>query len=644
MANTLDTHKPATVAIDELSCTAHGSAQWLLENRQDIAPITYENDLRFFICGEEGFNQIVEDLRNAKSTVDLVCWGFDPCMEVERKRDKWPRGTTYGELLEEITTRKVNPVTVRLMVWYQETASAKQNNVPGYSDNGGYWANPAAFIVSGPSPYASEARHKTAVAWWKRHRPKGNCSGENPRLLVAFRSIEAADAQQSLADEEDKPVDSFGNPTSEKNLLVNYPTHHQKPILIDYAYDGGQHAIGYVMGLNSVTDYWDRIEHEIDDPLREALTAKKLQEELAHEVATQGEPSTNVYKHGRPYQDYACRIVGPALKRLHHNFVSDWNIFAPDHKVAELAELPPNIPREPFDPMHGVQIVRTHPREREKTIKELYYHSITSARNYIYIENQYFFYPAFARELKKTRKAFIDDWMKQTGKDASEMPMLHLFIVVPHPEDDGMVPRTYDMVTELGESNTMQAQGGLVDRGKVDQNYSDARQGKNGTKVLDRPSVGDLANAYGLKVSLARLRSSGLDRNHQMGYREIYIHSKLMIIDDVFLTVGSANLNQRSMSSDSEINVGLTGLKYAGTQRRRIFDLHWGGALPGNDSSVDWPDIFGRWQRRMATNEAVRKKGKEPMKGFLLPFEDCRATATMHASMTIPTDGNTAIT
>lgn len=32
------------------------------------------------------------------------------------------------------------------------------------------------------------------------------------------------------------------------------------------------------------------------------------------------------------------------------------------------------------------------------------------------------------------------------------------------------------------------------------------------------------------------------------------------------------------------------------------------------------------------------------MKGFLLPFEDCRATATMHASMTIPTDGNTAIT
>jgi phospholipase D1/2 len=117
-----------------------------------------------------------------------------------------------------------------------------------------------------------------------------------------------------------------------------------------------------------------------------------------------------------------------------------------------------------------------------------------------------------------------------------------------------------------------------------------------------------------------------------------------MIIDDVFLTVGSANLNQRSMSSDSEINVGLTGLKYAGTLRRRVFDLHWGDSLPGNDSAVDWPDVFKRWQLRMDANHEIRKNGKEPMQGFLLPFEDHRATATMHASATIPADSGTVIT
>src|SRR4029453_18050652 len=38
-------------------------------------------------------------------------------------------------------------------------------------------------------------------------------------------------------------------------------------------------------------------------------------------------------------------------------------------------------------------------------------------------------------------------------------------------------------------------------------------------------------------------------------FRATYIHSKLMIIDDRFLTVGSANLTNRSMGLDSELHV-----------------------------------------------------------------------------------------
>jgi len=651
--STLKSQNPATVAIDEQTRTAQGSGQWLLEKRQDIAPITYENTLDFMICGEDGFRSIANDLKGAKSTVEIICWGFDPGMELVRGGDTWPRGQTYGDLLKEITTRKENPVTVRLMVWYAETASAKQDNVPGYSDTGhNILTNPAAWAVgTSSSPYDSKKRQEYCIEWWKENLPKGNVSGKNPRLQVAFRSIETADAHHALADEEDHPAYELGNPTDETGLLESYPTHHQKPILIDYTYEGGRYAVGYVMGLNSVTDFWDTTAHKIDDPQREALRKGKLKDEQAHEEATQGQKATKGYVHGRPYQDYACRVVGPALKRLHHNFASDWNIFAPDHKVTELTDLPPNIPKAPSNAAHGVQIVRTHPREKDKTIKELYYQASSFARNYIYIENQYFFYPAFASHLTKTRQTFCEAWAAKSGKPISQMPMLHLFIVIPHPEDDGMIPRTYDTLTELGASDGMSAQRKYVDDGNISQNYADAKtitdtvqtpDGpiSNQRKVLDRPSAQQLAATTGMKVSVARLRASGPHGDHGMAYREIYIHSKLMIIDDVFLTVGSANLNQRSMSSDSEINIGVTGLEYAASLRQNVFKLHSGGDIPGTGDPAKLPQTFNNWTATMKSNLVIQMKGIEEMQGFLLPFEDLRATNTMHAQVTMPSSGS----
>ncbi|MGU7775513.1 phospholipase D-like domain-containing protein [Burkholderia sp. MR1-5-21] len=657
----LKSQNPANVAIDEQARVAKSSAQWLLEKRTDIAPITYENHLDFFICGDEGFANIANDLKLAKETADIVCWGFDPGMELIREdgKNEWPRGQTYGELLEDIVQKGV---TVRLMVWYQETASAKQNNVPGFSDIGhNVLKNPAAWAVgSSSSPYNSERRQKYCIDWWKRHRPNGNCSGTNKKLLITFRSIDAADASHSLADEKDKPQGGMG-PTNERALMTAYPTHHQKPILIDYNYNQGSKAVGYVMGLNSVTDYWDRSAHEIDDPHREALASGKLKEERKHEEATQGNPGTNGYVHGRPYQDYACRVFGPALKRLHENFVRDWNHYAPDeYGVREVSGIPANIQKVSTDPNHAVQIVRTHPRDEEKTIKELYFHASSWARNYIYIENQYFFYPAFARQLKETRKGHWKEWVPRSGKPSSEMGILYLFIVIPHPEDDGMIPRTYDMLTELGASDPTANNPAMADQGKyvaanrVSQDYPDAKtvtytlDTPDGPitseyKVLDHPSVQELASTYGIKVSVARLRASGQIRSRDMAYREIYIHSKLMIIDDVFITVGSANLNQRSMSSDSEINIGATGVDYAATLRERVFKLHSGGDIPGSGNPADVPDVFKAWNRRMTQNRDVQLTGKQKLKGFLLPFEDHRATSTMHASVTIPSSGDTAL-
>jgi phospholipase D1/2 len=125
-----------------------------------------------------------------------------------------------------------------------------------------------------------------------------------------------------------------------------------------------------------------------------------------------------------------------------------------------------------------------------------------------------------------------------------------------------------------------------------------------------------------------------------MAYREIYIHSKLMIIDDAFITVGSANLNERSMSIDSEINIAATGQLYAADLRQRVFTL-MSTDIPGSGDPKELPAMFRRWNDLMASNDDQRQNGA-PMKGFLLPFEDYRSTTTLLGSISVPSSSDTA--
>ncbi len=54
----------------------------------------------------------------------------------------------------------------------------------------------------------------------------------------------------------------------------------------------------------------------------------------------------------------------------------------------------------------------------------------------------------------------------------------------------------------------------------------------------------------------------------------VYVHSKIGIVDDRWLTIGSANLNERSMFNDSEVNVVTLDEELARRTRLRL----WAGA------------------------------------------------------------------
>jgi phosphatidylserine/phosphatidylglycerophosphate/cardiolipin synthase-like enzyme len=468
-APTPQTHQANTTHIDTTKRVAHCTVQWFCERDQTKHPITFHNQLDIFMCGQQAFSEIARDIACAQSTVDLICWGFDPAMELIRKENSaWPRGQTYGDLLSAIAARGVK---VRLLVWHAYLPGYIQNNLVGLTGDqrSGYLlstpntsAEDAALgaamqsSMTGLPPSANTAMRKTPVSpeqarqdycvqWWRNAQ-----AGRIPNLEVRSRKNNADAILKNLRDPaspEDMPsaaAPSHAGLINEYDLIVKNGTHHQKTLLIDYAHLGGKAATGYVMGLNSTSDYWDTSEHLFDTSLRETDWA--LKSATARQLGQRRPVSRD------PLHDYVSRIQGAALQDVHRNFFSAWLRAGGKAHPEENTALPSLLPRVKNGSV--IQIVRTQPEESDKTIKNAYFQSAGLARNYLYIENQYFFYECWVRHLKEKRSKFIQ-WAQDAGKKHQECTLLHMICVIPQPEDDGMVPRTYDMVRSLGEGKSM---------------------------------------------------------------------------------------------------------------------------------------------------------------------------------------------
>jgi phosphatidylserine/phosphatidylglycerophosphate/cardiolipin synthase-like enzyme len=711
----LQTQRPETCYVGMDGRTVTGTFQWLLEKSLSH-PITTGNVLETFICGEEGFSHIAKDIEAAKESIDLVCWGFDPGMALVRgksdpaKKDPhpWANGEPYGELLKR---KAAENVKVRLLVWYSSRGSALQNSLVGYVvpydkelgrtiietwDEGWHTKN-SRFKKSIP-----DKRQDYCIEWWR-----DATSGQIPNLEVRCRDGAIDKVKNSVEDEgpanQPSTVGGLGPWFDESGLIRRWATHHQKPILIDYNFavlepdenskiveareprlipkDGegpGHKAVGYIMGLNSVSDYWDTAEHLCDDPQREkAYDGRK------------GSPSdpiakTNLGKVSRkPLRDYACRVQGSALVGVYLNFCKAWNRanLLPKLEAASNSKknstLSANLP-EDLQPAAlkktgekqlalRLQVLRTQPEEVykykeidedseksknfDKSIKHAYFQASSMARSYLYLENQYFFYEEWARHLKANRVAFME-WVQQVaGKKSKDARLLHLFVVIPEPENPDMVPRTYDTLRSLGQADAMPNQHKFITEDSKKNVGEDEVFRKDVTKVAvnikppiistgetpatskeDEPEKGVLlqeGKSLGLKVLVVKLVTQGQILNTgKQEYRDIYIHSKLMLADDCFMTLGSANMNQRSMAADSEINIATDNIDHNRGLRQRVWEQLTGGGKDGTggDGTQDEVSLAFKAWNTLADDNAEAIKVPTAINGFIVKFSDNRTS------------------
>lgn len=673
-----------TTHVDEVKRSAACSVQWLPElpmpSGNLLRSTSHNNRLKMFVCGQEGFAAIAESIKAAKESIDLICWGFDPGMELIRDDSgSWPRGQTYGDLLIEVCKR--NPkMKVRLLVWHDRLGALSAKNMPGYThdthpwyyrsgkegaaqinamasinrlrDASQLWPKLTAAIRQGdyadlPGKLSEDeiysyARKEYCHSWYMA--AKQNLL---PGIELRVRSGDRSAIVDALAAEPTQPA-GLTKVELEGGILEHFGSHHQKTVLIDYAYDEGFYAVGYVIGLNSVTDYWDTTAHLLDDPLRERGGSNEARESVQDKSADVG------FRHLKPYQDYACKLEGGgALYFIYANFVSAWDRAGKDKnhtaskactsKQAGCGSPPRELMHKALPGESTVRIVRTQPEEGDKSIKEMYWLATSTAAttaSYLYLENQYFQYEEWSKHLLNARRDVITKWRlgcAAAGKTIEDLPILHVMIVIPAPERAEMIPRTHDALATLNQHHGMKGQNDLIDlynkseRAHKEQFWlrvpdiqPDVVTHANSIK---KPGMMELEDKLGLKISVSMLNTCGFENGHWR-YREIYIHSKLMMANDIFFTLGSANLNQRSMVVDSELNLAVIDIRQASDLRRRVWSLLSGGMVSGDgdvkESFRNWNNLRKENKRRKL--EKAEGSGDKKMTGFLLPFDEFRSS------------------
>ena len=554
------------------------------------------------VNGHEAFGALYDAIDNATRTIDYVCWGFQPSMYFKRDGGKSLR---IGDLL---IRRAKAGVKVRILCWldFAWIAQIGEQEVPGWTEGARFmtqnedaqqiaydrnWYHNARLPAGGkPSGAAPAGSQMYTALRQDPYQMFGSQSFRDIGIELVTRDFSLHDREEIMYRE--KLMRGSGNgPTS--GTIGAYgaePSHHQKMVLIDY--EAPEVAVGFVMGHNTLDAYWD------DDRHSYAKNAPSL--------GRNGET---------PRQDMSAIVAGPILEHLNDNFCWAWLRDAKEDLLAKRSEFAAQLePRDKIGTRVMAQISRTQSQEGVRNIRALYLQAVNNATKFIYIENQYFRWPDLAEKIKSAVQAQIC-----AGRDPAKP--VHLFVVTNANKDGiGQGPgTTYDMLNSLGRADTIPIIAREERNDTLGSALQDARKEVTAANTQKRNASSpqqqydDNLNTGkailpepvpGLKVHVCSLVAP--DSPPGSTWTPVYVHSKIMIIDDVFLTHGSANINRRSMEVDSELNICHERMDVTQPLRRHLWNIHTDGRGAQDDPEIaakTWEDIISRNKGKQKNTE-----------------------------------------
>ena len=610
---------------------------------------------RPLVNGEEAFGEVHDAILAARTSVDIVCWGFQPSMYFRRGHaDALP----IGQLLAR---KGAAGVRIRLLCWQDDAGLAEwsENMMPG---------NNVATLVKPYLPdwllsmagmvqrdYQANFQREFDLEWYMRANLNNVTRGSTikekaqrhairaagvtmdngfPGIELATRGFGALDrteiAYRTWLRGEDK---ARRTQTKAMNsvAMAAAPTHHQKMVLIDY--ETPEHAVGFVMGHNMLDTYWDADGH----------SSVRLHPRMGRNGL-------------HPRQDISSRVTGPVLEHLNRNFCEAWDDATGQELGPARAALASRLALcRDGDTRLMAQVLRTQPQKKKFEIEQMYLQAVNNVSRFIYIENQYFRFPPLAEKIKAAVQAQIAG-----GRDPGKHGPIYLFVVT-NANDDGIGPgtvNTYRMLEALGRADTMPGVASLERRDAHEAKLrrereaaiADAKQAEQtlanlyhythlGQDYVDRmradaqsalkraqaiqqaveAKMNELPQAVvpedipGLKVHVCTLVAPDSQPGN---WDYVYVHSKLMIVDDVFMTLGSANINTRSMMADSELNICHENAAVTAPLRQRLWEIHTNGL----GAQEDVGKAFKEWGRIIAQNTRDQGEGGKTPYASLVGF------------------------
>jgi phospholipase D1/2 len=384
-------------------------------------------------------------------------------------------------------------------------------------------------------------------------------------FIIIYRNVEAA-----------IPIDSeftkFSMLDLHPNIFVQrspnqfkknqfFFAHHEKICIVD-------HTVAFVGGIDLCFGRWDTPQHSVVDDKPTGFEQSDLPKDADHCQLWPGkdysnprvqdfyqlnEPYAEMYDRSKtprmPWHDVSMQVVGQPARDLTRHFVQRWNYVLRGRKPTR--PTPFLLPPPDYNPADlealgltgtcEVQILRSATdwslgiTETEHSIMNAYCKMIEESEHFIYIENQFFITSCETMNTKITNK-IGDAIVERAIRAYQNGESWRCLIVIP------LMPGFQNTVAEPEGTSVrliMQCQFRSICRGEG--------------------SIFGQLRSHGIEpedfVQFYSLRTWGkIGPKKMLVTEQLYIHAKLIIVDDRVALIGSANINERSMlgTRDSE--------------------------------------------------------------------------------------------